>query len=171
MLDRADVRVEGDLAESLHRSIPFLKSKALRDKVRGYITEGRVAYPELKRLHKLLAADKRAKDLLLADFDRTLRKAVFIFPEGTTNEGNTPEDKEYRRMIGDARGPIYENFAGIRHLAPYLNLLLSMFGASAGVFLMARHFFSMSLESSVIWAVVSALLFTIVEIYQIVKTE
>lgn len=176
MLDQADVVINDRLADALHRAIPFLKSKALRDKVRGHISERKAAYLDLKRLSKLLAVDRRTRDLLAADFEAVLQESVFIFPENKPQAFDTiraKEEQEYRRMIGVRPGSDVSVTMGpdFKSAGPYLNILLSMFGAGAGVYLVSRHWFELGLEQSIIWAVVSGLFFTILDLYYIMHTQ
>lgn len=175
MLEQADVLINDKLSDALNRAIPYLKSKALRDKVRGHIAAKKVSYLQLKRLSKLLAVDKRAKDLFAADFDAILQESVFIFPEDTKKPLDTVrqrEEQEYQRMLSGPRsGRNLSPTLDVKSVGPYLNFLLSMFGAAAGVYLISRHWFGSGVEQSVIWAIVSGLFFTILDLYYIMHTQ
>lgn len=175
MLDQADVLINDKLSDALHRAIPYLKSKALRDKVRGHIKEKKVSYVELKRLSKLLAVDKRAKDLFAADFDAILQGSVFVFPENSAIDFDMvrqKEEREYQRMLGGQQtGRNLSPAVDLKSVGPYLNFILSMFGAAAGVYLISRHWFGSGVEQSIIWAIVSGLFFTILDLYYIMHTQ
>lgn len=167
MLDTALVRVTaGRLRDSLQEALPFIKSKACRNQIRLYIDNGAIPYLDLKRISAALSRDKRTEHLLVANLDKTLRQTSLIFPQ--RDKVDDPREREYRRMLWQRPRNDDDN-SQIRTVTPVLNILISLLGASAGVFIFLKRLLGLSLERSVVGAVLAGFAFAVFEVLWVVS--
>ncbi len=164
MLDSgAEVVLDDRLLGQLREALPFIRNKAFKRAIRDALDKRCILYNELKRISNMLKDDKRTKDLKLAMFD--LEGAIFSFPKHTSQEDaiRKYEEKEYNRMLGK-KLEYEEDEKYLMSVTPYMNLLLTMVGCSIGVYCILRYLMLASLESSLLWAITSGFVFSVIDL-------
>lgn len=163
MLNDAHILVQGRIHDAIKSAVPSIKSTNLKKIARVGLNEGRIQYEDLKRLSKNVARDKR---LALGNFDDILIGATFIFPDQTSP--NDPFiDRFYRRLTGMSS----KEDGGFKDYSCIVNLVLTLLGSTAAVFIIARFFFGLGMHSAMITSAISALVFMVCEVYIMIKTE
>lgn len=177
MLDSAFVAVEGQVKDVMIRSIPLIRNKVLKQKVKAalagipeyscnrfYLLDEVVAFPILKRLCMIL--NEKYRHDPSTQLENLLRQAKFQFAQNADEASLTPKEKarrqqeqvQYDRMLGISKKDpeqVGEVKSLMKCTSTLINILFSVFGSAIACYLLLQAFTRVNLEFRLIWSILT----------------